>query len=144
VTDSSRQPATFNWHPAYAGQSVDNVRRELIHEIGRDQRQYALALEGAEASEHDSLNSIVELERRWGTYDFDWAETDPEILADKVIAFELERDQRQEMIGFAEWRAEQQDTGEEPAPEFAWKTAPVLVGAAIMIVIIVIILAVVL
>ena len=140
MTDTHQAPASFNWHPVYQGQRVEDVRRDLIHEIGRDQRQYALALDGAEASEHDSLNSVVELERRWGTYDFDWAEMSPDDLANKVIDFELERDRRQEMFDFAEWRLEQTDTGEEPVPEFAWKTAPVLIGGAVMIVIIVLIL----
>ena len=141
---NQEQPiANFTWHPTYVGQSEDRVRRGLREEIGRDQRQYALSLEGAEAAEHDSLASVVELERRWGQFDFDWAETDPDALADRIVDFELERDQRRELIGYAAWRAEQADTGEEITPELAWKTAPVLIGAVALIVIIVIILAIV-
>lgn len=142
--DQGQPVATFAWHPTYVGQPVDGVQRSLREEIGRDQRQYALSLEGAEASEHDSLSSVVELERRWGQFDFDWAETDPDALADRIIAFELERDHRRELISYATWRAEQADTGEEATPELAWKTAPVLIGAAALIVIVAIILAIVL
>jgi hypothetical protein len=45
------------------------------------------------------------------------------------------------MISFATWRDEQADTGEETTPEFPWKTAPVLIGGALMVIIIVVILA---
>jgi hypothetical protein len=138
-----REPDVFTWHPQYRGQSVEQVRRDLKNEIGRDQRQYALSLEGAEQAEHDSLSSVVELERRWGTYDFDWAETDPGELADRIVRFELDRDTRQELISFNDYRAELDDTGEEITPELAWKTKPVLIIAGIgALVVIVILLAV--
>jgi len=97
---------TFSWHPTYAGQTFDTVQRSLASEIERDQRQYRLALEGAEQSEHESLSSVVELERRWGNYAFDWAEMDPEELAARIVSFERERERRQEMVTFADYRAQ--------------------------------------
>jgi len=107
VTD--RQEATevqemFTWHPTYAGKSVADVRSILSEDIARDQRAYALAMEGAEHAEGASLTTIVELERRWSPYDFDWAEMDANVLAGRIVAFEQERERRQEMIPFADYR----------------------------------------
>jgi hypothetical protein len=95
----------FIWHPVYKGKSFQQVQREVQEEIRRDQRSHHLALEGAEQSEHDSLSKIVELERRWGTYDFDWAEMDPALLAERVVTFEREREKRRELISFDDYRA---------------------------------------
>ena len=95
---------TFTWHPAYGGRSTDEVRRELADEIARDQRAYQLALEGAEQSEHASLSSVMEIEKRWSVYSFDWADTEPMALAGRIVAFELERDRRQELFPYAEYR----------------------------------------
>lgn len=100
------QGDAFAWHSEYAGQTFDTVERSLATEIARDQRQYHLALEGAEQSEHESLSSVVELERRWGNYAFDWAEMDATDLAHRIVLFERERERRQEMISFADYRAE--------------------------------------
>jgi len=96
----------FTWHPEYAGRAVSEVRDELARQIASDQRQHALAMEGAEEAEHDALASVVELERRWGVYDFDWAEQDATALASRIVAFEQERERRQEMISWADYRAE--------------------------------------
>lgn len=137
---TANSPTRFEWHPNYAGQDVERIRRSLRDEIARDQRQHELSLEGAEQSEHDSLSSVVELERRWGQFDFDWTQTDPQVLADRIVAFELERESRQEMMSFADYRAEMDDTGEEPVPELAWKTRPVIVTAVIGAIITIIIL----
>jgi hypothetical protein len=95
----------FTWHPVHRGKSFAQVHNELVDEIGRDQRSYKLAMDGAEGSEHDSLTTIVDLERRWSTYEFDWAEMDPKVLADRILRFEQERERRQEMIPFADYRA---------------------------------------
>ena len=101
----------FIWHPDYKGKSFQQVQRELQQEIARDQRSHHLALEGAEQAEHDSLSTIVELERRWGRYDFDWAEIDPAALAERVVTFERERERRRELISFDEYRASGALTG---------------------------------
>ncbi len=101
----------FIWHPDYKGKSFQQVQRELQGEIGRDQRSHHLALEGAEQAEHDALATIVELERRWGRYDFDWAEMDPAALAERVVTFEREREKRREMISFDQYRASGALTG---------------------------------
>ncbi len=95
---------TFAWHPQYTGRTPDAVRRELADEIARDQRAYELALEGAEHSEHDSLSSVMEIEKRWGSYSFDWADMEPQALADEIVDFELAREQRREMFPYAEYR----------------------------------------
>ncbi len=95
----------FIWHPDYKGKSFQQVQRDLQQEIGRDQRSHHLALEGAEQAEHDALSTIVELERRWGRYDFDWAEMDPAALAERVVTFEREREKRRELISFDDYRA---------------------------------------
>lgn len=105
-TDQGTPGGTFSWHPQYAGQTFDTVERGLASEIARDQRQYHLALEGAEQSEHESLTSIVELERRWGNYAFDWAEMDAGALANRIVSFERERERRKEMISFGDYRAQ--------------------------------------
>lgn len=108
MTDHQRgtdEPETFSWHPEYAGKSVDEVRREIASRIQGDQRQHQLAMEGAEEAEHDALASVMDLERRWGKFDFDWADQDANALAARIVAFEQDREQRQEMISWGEYRA---------------------------------------
>jgi hypothetical protein len=100
--DASR----FEWHPTYGGRTAREVRAELARALASDQRAHALALEGAEGHESDALASVLEIERKWGAYDFGWAEADPEELAGRIVAFELERERRRELIPFAVYRAE--------------------------------------
>jgi hypothetical protein len=94
----------FVWHPEYKGKSVAAVRSSLALEIASDQRAYALTLDGAEEHEGDSLTSIIALERKWGPYDLNWAESDPNQLADRIVVFEQERERRQELIPYATFR----------------------------------------
>ena len=67
---------------------------------------------------------MVELERKWGVYDFDWAEQDADALASRIVAFEQERERRQELISWAEYRAENAGEvaggyGDPPAAELS-------------------------
>lgn len=101
--DSSPE-LSFRWHPDYVGKSITEVRASLIREISGDQRAYALTLEGAEEHEGDSLTSVIALERKWGPFDLNWAESDPTLVADRVVAFELERDRRRELFPYGEYR----------------------------------------
>jgi hypothetical protein len=94
----------FGWHPRWSGRSAEAVRQELLEEIRSDQRAYALALEGAERHENDALSSAVALDRKWGGFALDWAEADPERLADAVLAAEWERERRREMVPLADLR----------------------------------------
>lgn len=121
---SEKASGRFVWHPEYAGQTVDQVKVDLTQQIASDQRQHALAMDGAEASEHDALASVVDLERRWGVYDFGWAEQDAEGLATRIVAFEQERERRREMISWSDYRAEPghgglTDAGEVPPAELS-------------------------
>lgn len=108
---ASRPPdgseARFVWHPVYRGRTVAEVRTEMTTELASDQRAYALALEGAEQSENAALASVLNLEKKWGEYDFGWAETDPHALTARIIEFEQARDARQELIPFSDYRASQ-------------------------------------
>lgn len=97
---------TFTWHPEYRGRTAESVERELTNQIRSDQRQYELALSGAEKSEHQALASVMELEKRWSVFSFDWADTPPEELARRIVDFELARDRQQEMISYNEYRSE--------------------------------------
>lgn len=94
----------FQWHPTYNGRAHEDVRRELANEIARDQRSYNLAMEGAEANEHGSLASVIDLDRKWSDFDLGWAEADPEALASRIVAFEAERDRRHELIPWRDYR----------------------------------------
>jgi DNA segregation ATPase FtsK/SpoIIIE-like protein len=101
------QPASvgrFEWHPDFQGKSVSEVRTTLTNELASDQRAYALALEGAEEHENAALATVLDLEKKWGTYDLDWAAADPSLLASQIVAFEQERERRQELIPFATYR----------------------------------------
>jgi hypothetical protein len=97
-------PDHFTWHPTYRGRAVAEVRAELAQELARDQRSYALALDGAVHHENDALATVLDLEKKWGTFDFGWAETDPDDLAARVAAFEKARDDRRELIPYASYR----------------------------------------
>jgi len=142
ATSSAPVTATdgFVWHPTYAGQTYDQVYKDLVEEIGRDQRSYALAMEGAEGAEHDSLTTIVDLERRWSIYDFDWAEIEPNVLAERILTFEKERERRKEAFSFADYR----QSGaliehEAPAASQPGRSLPVVqIGIVILAVLLVI------
>ncbi|HEV2108919.1 MAG TPA: hypothetical protein VGR16_11700 [Thermomicrobiales bacterium] len=101
----------FVWHPEYRGQTRQQVQDHLRSEIASDQRAYSLALEAADERENDVLQSVITLEKRWGDYDMGWAETDPADLAERVAAFEWEREQRREIFPYTEYR----DTISPPA-----------------------------
>ena len=105
----------FQWHPVYKGQALGAVTERLRGDLAHDQRAYALALEGAEEHEDAALASVIELEKRWGEYDFGWAEIDPKVLADRIVEFEWAREKRQELFPFSEFRASQQPAAPAPA-----------------------------
>ena len=102
---STPPPDRFTWHPTYAGRRVSDLRTELRRDLGQDQRSYALIMAGAEEHEGQVLASVIPMERRWGGFDLDWAEAAPDALVETMIAFELEREARQELFPFAEYRA---------------------------------------
>jgi hypothetical protein len=134
--------ARFAWHPDYAGQTVSAVRAAIEADLRSDQRAYALALSGAEEHESDALQSTIALDRKWGPFDLDWAETDPAALADRIVAFEQERDRRQEMMPYTAWRDAAVSPG-KPAALPAWggasavRTPPAWVIAVVAVAIVV-------
>ena len=95
----------FEWHPRYGGRTVRDVHQELKNEIERDQRAYGLVIEAAERDEKATLVTVIELERKWGAVDMDWATANSTELADRVVAFEQERERRRELFPYAEFRA---------------------------------------
>lgn len=132
----------FQWHPTYKGQSHADVRRDLAAEIARDQRAYNLAMEGAETDEHDSLASAIDLDRKWSDFDLGWTEADPEELAGRIVAFEAERDRRQQLMPWREYRDEELPVTEQMAEAAGVAGMPWLwiIIAVIVLIIIVIIL----
>ncbi len=129
----------FVWHPVHAGKTFQQVHTELVQDISRDQRSYKLAMDGAEGAEHDSLTTIVELERRWSTFEFDWADTNANELADRILKFEQACEARQESMSFADYRASGALVSEAPptAAE-AGRSLPIMqIGIAILVVLIV-------
>jgi hypothetical protein len=143
-TSTTTTPASdrFEWHPVYAGKSFDQVLRELTEEISRDQRSYKLAMDGAEASEHDSLVTVVDLERRWSEYEFDWAEMDPKQLASRILKFEQECERQRRAIPFADYRASGalMETGESATPANPRAIPVVTIGVAILVILLLILL----
>ncbi len=109
--------ARFTWHPQYAGRTVFDVRQELVNEISADQRALALTLDAAEAREDDALESVLRLERKWSPYDLNWAETDPGELADRILAWEWERERRHELFPYSEMRDSQAPPTSPPAQQ---------------------------
>lgn len=102
--DTSPATDRFQWHPEYGGKSHESVHRELVDAIRRDQQAYQTALESAEKEEFGAFNTVRDLEKRWSEYDFAWFELEPEHLADKILRFETERESRQELIGWQDWK----------------------------------------
>jgi hypothetical protein len=110
------QPASsdrFEWHPTYRGKTVAEVRDEVKIEVGRDQRSYALAMGGADRDENAVLATVVELEKKWGPFDLDWSTAEPAALADRIVAFELDRERQRELFPFGRYR-ERQSTAAGP------------------------------
>lgn len=132
----------FRWHPSYNGRSYAEVERELASEIARDQRSYNLAMEGAEANEHGSLSSVIDLDRKWSDFDLGWAEANPAALAGRIVAFEAERDRRHELIPWRDYREEQGAVGVPIAPASAFG-APWLWAIIVLIVLIIIVIVIV-
>lgn len=136
----------FDWHPRYRGQTVDEVRTEIERELASDQRAYGLVLEGADRQENAALASVIELERKWGTFDMNWAESDPAPLAAHIAAFEQAREARREMIPYAAYRAELAPAvapaarGPGAARSRAESSRPPLLWAAIAVVLVLILL----
>lgn len=113
--------ARFTWHPDYTGRIVNDVRQELVEEIIADQRAYAMSLDAAEAKEADALQSLLRLDKRWSEFDLNWAESDPALLADKILAWEWQREKRHELFPYAEMRASA--PAAEPSPtQQSWLT----------------------
>jgi hypothetical protein len=151
VTDDQRGEAVatgtpaqtrFEWHPVYAGKSPDDVLAQLTDDIARDQRAYKLAMDGAETSEHESLVAVMDLERRWGEFEFDWAEMDPRQLATRILRFEQERERRRESISFADYRSSGAllEDG-EPAASGGGTTIPVMkIGLALLAILVLVLL----
>jgi hypothetical protein len=138
---------TFAWHPDYAGKRASEVRAAIEADLRSDQRAYALALSGAEEHESDALQSTIALDRKWGPYDLDWAETDPAALADRIVAFERERERRRELIPYAAWRDAATAPGQpatvtasrQPAPSQraappTWLMAAIVVAVVVLLV----------
>lgn len=107
-------PDRFVWHPVYHGRTVAEVREVIRAELHHDQRVLALAMEGADRHENDTLATVVGLERKWGTFDLDWAETDAATLAETIVAFEQERERRRELFPYGAYRARPTTTAPEP------------------------------
>lgn len=110
----------FEWHPTYRGRSVAEVRAEIARRLASDQRALALALEGAEQHENDVLTSVLEMERRWGEFDFGWVEAEAGELADRIVAFEQERERRKELFPYSVHRDEQESSAAEAGDRPRW------------------------
>lgn len=135
----------FSWHPTYKGRSYEDVRRELANEIARDQRAYNLAMEGAEADEHDSLSSVIDLDRKWSDFDLGWAEADPAALAGRILDFEAERDRRHELMGWQGYRDEELPVTNQMATAAGVAGTPwlwVIIAIIVLIVIVIILVTV--
>lgn len=109
--------ARFTWHPEYAGRIVADVKQELVEEITSDQRAYEMALEAAEAKEADALQALLRLDKKWSEFDLNWAEAEPGSLADKILAWEWERDKRHELFPFSEMREAAPTVDASPAQQ---------------------------
>ena len=108
--------ARFTWHPKYAGRLLLDVRQELVQEIANDQRAMALTLDAAEEREDDVLASVLRMEKKWSPYDLDWVEADPGELADRILAWEWERERRHELFPYAEMRDRLGAPAAQPKP----------------------------
>ena len=96
----------FVWHPQYRGRTISEVADELRGDLEHDQRAYELMLAGADQREGAALAAVLPLEKKWSVFDLDWAATDPAALADRIVTFEREREQRRELFSYEAYRRE--------------------------------------
>lgn len=131
---------SFEWHPTYRGRTGRDVRDALRDELAGDQRQYRLVIEAADQDEGSVLTTVVGLEKKWGRFDMDWSEADPDALADRVVAFEQERERRRELITYAAYRGDRpsQARAAGPAPDDVPATSRLPRYAWLLIVLVVI------
>lgn len=109
--DASSDQSRFVWHPQYRGQTVAEVRAALLDDLRSDQRSYAITMDGPDENESEILVRVVGLEKKWGPYALDWATADPATIVDRAVAFERERDARQELFRYAEYRDQNAPVG---------------------------------
>jgi hypothetical protein len=110
----------FAWHPHYRGKTAAEVAAEIRADLEHDQRAYELALSNADERENDTLAAILTLDKKWGPFDMGWAECNAAELAGRVVAFEQERDRRQELFPYADYRAQAAASTPEPAADRPW------------------------
>ena len=110
----------FEWHPDYRGRTVREVTASIKNELASDQRAVALAMEGADRQESQVLATVVKLERKWGTFDLDWATADASELADRIAAFEQDRERRRELFPYNQYRQAAAAAEAAAAPARPW------------------------
>jgi hypothetical protein len=110
----------LTWHPVYRGKTVAEVAAEVRADLEHDQRAYELALESADERENDTLAAILTLDKKWCDFDMGWAEADATALANRIAAFERERDRRQELFPFADVRDQLAASAPEPSSARPW------------------------
>ena len=104
ATQQQPDASRFAWHPQYRGQTTDEVRAILLEDLRLDQRSYAITMDGPDENESEILVRVVGLEKKWGPYALDWATAEPVTVVDRVMDFEREREDRQELFPYAQYR----------------------------------------
>jgi hypothetical protein len=92
----------FQWHPEYASKTVAEVRAAILGDLEADQRAYQLTMSAPDEQEAAILTRVLELERRWGVFDMDWYAADAASLADRIVEFEWQREERRALFPFNE------------------------------------------
>ncbi|MGH2534167.1 MAG: hypothetical protein ACRDJW_18015 [Thermomicrobiales bacterium] len=110
----------LTWHPDYRGKTVTEVAAEVRADLEHDQRAYALALESADERENDTLAAILTLDKKWSDFDMGWIEADTATLAQRIAAFEHERDRRRDLFPFADLRDHLAASLPEPTSDRPW------------------------
>ena len=124
IPTGSNQAATplerFEWHPEYRGRTVREVTAAIKADLASDQRAVALVMEGADKQESAVLATVVKLERKWGIYDLDWATADATELAERIAAFEQDRERRRELFPYNQYRQDAAAAEAAAAPARPW------------------------
>lgn len=104
ITEDGPTQRVFAWHPTYKGKAVDDVTAEIEDALIGDQQSYHITIDGPEEQEEAMLVRVLELEKRWGPYAMDWYNADARALAARIATFEWDREQRQELFPYGEYR----------------------------------------
>ncbi len=95
--------ARFTWHPEYAGRLLSTCARSWLARFPPTNARTRWRWTPPKRARTMRSTRCCGW-KAWSAYDLNWAETDPGELADRILEWEWQRENRHELFPFAEMR----------------------------------------